>query len=281
MKISLITDSTCDLSPEVLAKSGVEFAPLKVLFGETEYVDKVTISNSEFYEKMKVAKTLPTTSQVNPGEFHALFEEALKTSDYVLCLVVSSKLSGTYNSAVIAKEMIEDNEKIFIIDSATTSYALGLMVLMVQEKINSGADIVEVIQYANRLTEKSQIYCMLDTLENLKKGGRLSSGSALIGKMLNLKVIIEAKEGLVKVCEKARGEKKGYDWMMTQLSDSYPDGKIDILAIGHANSQKKLEEMKAQLNTKFKIDKIIEVEIGSVVGAHSAEGAVGVAYFKK
>lgn len=280
MKIQLITDSTCDLSPEVLSSIGVEFAPLKVLFGDTEYIDKTGITNNEFYEKMRTSPALPTTSQVNPGEFHELFEKALIQHEYVVCMVVSSKLSGTYNSAVIAKEMLEEPERVFLIDTATTSYALGLMIQLVQEKIKSGADIVEVVKYANKLSEKSQIYCMLDTLENLKRGGRLSTGSALIGKMLNLKVIIEAKDGLVKVCEKARGDKKGYEWMIQQLSESFPDGHVDFLAIGHSHSQKKLEEIQSILKSRFVIDQITVIEIGSVVGVHAGEGAVGFAYFK-
>ena len=208
MKIKLITDSTCDIAPQILASKGIQFVPLKVLFKDKEYVDKIDLTNPEFYEMMRNSKELPTTSQVNPGEFHDVFESALKEGAEVIGIFLSSELSGTYNSAVIAKEML-GSDKIHLIDSRSVSFALGLMVLKMQQKIDDGADVSEVIQLATEMCASSQLYGMLDTLENLKKGGRLSSGTAMIGKMLNLKPIIEVKEGRVNVAEKARGSKKG------------------------------------------------------------------------
>ncbi len=280
MKIKLITDSTCDIAPQVLASKGIQFVPLKVLFKDKEYVDKIDLTNPEFYEMMRNSKELPTTSQVNPGEFYDVFESALKEGSEVVGLFLSSELSGTYNSAVIAKEML-GSDKIHLIDSRSVSFALGLMVLKTQQKIDDGASVSEVIQFASEMCANSQLYGMLDTLENLKKGGRLSSGTAMIGKMLNLKPIIEVKEGRVNVAEKARGSRKGLAWMIDQLAASYPDGQIDELAIAHANDLENLKDIKALLLEKFNIGTIHEIEIGSVVGTHTGQGAVGVTYFKK
>lgn len=280
MKIKLITDSTCDIAPQVLASKGIQFVPLKVLFKDKEYVDKIDLTNPEFYEMMRSSKELPTTSQVNPGEFYDVFESALKEGSEVVGLFLSSELSGTYNSAVIAKEML-GSDKIHLIDSRSVSFALGLMVLKTQQKIDDGASVSEVIQFASEMCANSQLYGMLDTLENLKKGGRLSSGTAMIGKMLNLKPIIEVKEGRVNVAEKARGSRKGLAWMIDQLAASYPDGQIDELAIAHANDLENLKDIKALLLEKFNIGTIHEIEIGSVVGTHTGQGAVGVTYFKK
>lgn len=280
MKIKLITDSTCDIAPQVLASKGIQFVPLKVLFKDKEYVDKIDLTNPEFYEMMRSSKELPTTSQVNPGEFYDVFESALKEGSEVVGLFLSSELSGTFNSAVIAKEML-GSDKIHLIDSRSVSFALGLMVLKTQQKIDDGASVSEVIQFASEMCANSQLYGMLDTLENLKKGGRLSSGTAMIGKMLNLKPIIEVKEGRVNVAEKARGSRKGLAWMIDQLAASYPDGQIDELAIAHANDLENLKDIKALLLEKFNIGTIHEIEIGSVVGTHTGQGAVGVTYFKK
>lgn len=280
MKIKLITDSTCDIAPQVLASKGIQFVPLKVLFKDKEYVDKIDLTNPEFYEMMRNSKELPTTSQVNPGEFYDVFESALKEGSEVVGLFLSSELSGTYNSAVIAKEML-GSDKIHLIDSRSVSFALGLMVLKTQQKIDDGANVSEVVRYATEMCANSQLYGMLDTLENLKKGGRLSSGTAMIGKMLNLKPIIEVKEGRVNVAEKARGSRKGLAWMIDQLAASYPDGQIDELAIAHANDLENLKDIKALLLEKFNIGTIHEIEIGSVVGTHTGQGAVGVTYFKK
>lgn len=279
MKITLITDSTCDLKPEYLAKEGILFAPLKVLFGEKEFVDKIDLTNAEFYEKMRSSKELPTTSQVNPGEFYELFSKELEAGNQVIGVFLSSELSGTYNSAVVAKEML-GNDNIFLIDSRTVSFALGLLVIKLKTKIDSGATAEEVIDYSKKLVGSSQLYGMLDTLENLKKGGRLSSGTAMIGKMLNLKPIIEVKEGVVNVAEKARGSRKGLTWMIEQLAKAYPNGKIDEMAVAHANSPEKVSDLKQLLLERFEIGTIHEIEIGSVVGTHAGEGAVGITYYK-
>lgn len=279
MKITLITDSTCDLHPKFLEEQGIQFAPLKVLFGEKEYVDKVDLSNPEFYGLMRNSKDLPTTSQVNPGEFYELFSKEIEAGNKVLGIFLSSELSGTYGSAVIAKEMLE-NEHIHLIDSRTVSFALGLMVIEIKKMIDAGAGIEQILEKSKEMIEQSQLYGMLDTLENLKKGGRLSAGKAVIGNMLNLKPIIEVKEGIVNVAEKARGSKKGLAWMLEQLEKAHPAKKIDQMAVAHANSPEKVAELMKQLNERFEIGKIHEIEIGSVVGTHAGEGAVGITFFR-
>lgn len=279
MKITLITDSTCDLHPKFLEEQGIKFAPLKVLFGEKEYVDKVDLTNPEFYGIMRSSKDLPTTSQVNPGEFYELFSKEIEAGNIVLGIFLSSELSGTFNSAVVAKEMLE-NEHIHLIDSRTVSFALGLMVIEIKKMIDDGASIDQILEKSKAMIERSQLYGMLDTLENLKKGGRLSAGKAVIGNMLNLKPIIEVKEGIVNVAEKARGSKKGLAWMLEQLETAHPEKKIDEMAVAHANSPEKAAELIQLLKERFDIGSVHEIEIGSVVGTHAGEGAVGIAFFR-
>lgn len=280
MKITLITDSTCDITPEELSTKGVKFAPLKVLFPDGEYVDKIDLTNPEFYAKMKASETLPTTSQVNPNEFFELFEEELKVGNHVIGLFLSSELSGTYQSAVIAKEMTA-SENITLIDSRTTSFGLGLLLNTLIGYIEQGFSVEKIVEMMNEKIDKTQLYGMLDTLENLKKGGRLSSSSAMIGKMLNLKPIIETKEGLVNVASKVRGSKKGMNWMLEQLHEEYPEGSIDVIGIAHANNLEKMEEFRHLILKDFKVGNIYESEIGSVVGTHAGEGAVGLVFFRK
>lgn len=280
MKITLITDSTCDIAPELLKEKGILFAPLKVLFKDQEFIDKIDLTNEAFYKMMKEAKELPTTSQVNPGEFYELFSNELAKGNDVIGIFLSSELSGTYNSAVVAKEML-GSERIHLVDSRTVSFALGLIVILLQEAIDSGADVKQVLDLARNLTSRSQLYGMLDTLENLKKGGRLSSGTAMIGKMLNLKPIIEVKEGIVNMAEKARGSRKGLSWMVEQVRAQYPDGKIPEIAIAHSNNLDKLQDIKQLILENFEVAKIYEIEIGTVVGTHAGEGAVGITYFKQ
>lgn len=280
MKITLITDSTCDITPEELGAKGVKFAPLKVLFPDGEYVDKIDLTNSEFYGKMKASETLPTTSQVNPNEFHELFEEEIKAGNHVIGIFLSSELSGTYQSAVIAKEMTS-SDLITLIDARTTSFGLGLLLNTLIGYVENGLSVDEIIVAMNEKIKNTQLYGMLDTLENLKKGGRLSSSSAIIGKMLNLKPIIEIKEGLVNVASKARGSKKGMNWMIEQLLEEYPEGYVDVIGIAHANNLEKMEEFRHLILNSIKVGTIYESEIGSVVGTHAGEGAVGLVYFRK
>jgi DegV family protein with EDD domain len=280
MKITLITDSTCDIAPGELSAKGIKFAPLKVLFPDGEYVDKIDLTNPEFYGKMKTSETLPSTSQVNPNEFHELFEEELKAGNHVIGLFLSSDLSGTYQSAVIAKEMTS-SENITLIDARTTSFGLGLLLNTLIGFVDQGLSVEEIVEAMNEKINKTQLYGMLDTLENLKKGGRLSSSSAMIGKMLNLKPIIETKDGLVGMAAKVRGSKKGMNWMLEKLLEEYPEGKVDVIGIAHANNLEKMEEFRQLILKSIKVDTIYESEIGSVVGTHTGEGAVGLVYFKK
>lgn len=279
MKITLVTDSTCDIHPDLLKEKEILFAPLKVLFKETEYIDKISFTNSEFYEKMRNSPELPTTSQVNPNEFQEIFERELEMGNEVIGIFISSDLSGTYNSAMIAKDMI-GSDRIHIVDSRTTSFSLAMIVFKAQEMINQGVSAQDIIQKLETYVEKAQLYGMLDSLDNLKKGGRLSSGTAMIGKMLNLKPIIEVKNGKVEVASKARGSKKGFSWMLDQIQSDYPEGKIDQIALAHANDPEKLIELKKLVTERFEINTIFELEIGSVVGTHTGEGCVGIGYFK-
>lgn len=280
MKITLVTDSTCDIQPAELAKRGIRFAPLKVLFKDAEYTDKIDITNPDFYELMKKSPTLPTTSQVNPGAFQEIFSDEVEKGHLVLGLFISSELSGTYNSAVIARDMVASNQ-IVLVDSRTTSFGLGLLVNKAQDLIDAGYGIDAIVKVLNDRIQKSQLYGMLDTLENLKKGGRLSSSSAMIGKMLNLKPIIQVENGLVNVASKARGSKKGYTWMLEQLKTEYPSGEVEEIGLAYANNREKLDEFQALLKAQFNIKKTYVSEIGSVVGTHTGEGAVGIVFYRQ
>lgn len=279
MGITLITDSTCDLLPKDLEKRGIRFASLKVLFGEEEFIDKVSLTNEAFYDRMRQAQALPTTSQVNPNEFVELFQEELDKGNQIIGLFISSELSGTYNAASIAKLMLESDD-IHLVDSRTTSFGLALLVHKAQDLIDEGLEIKEVVEAIKPYIENSQLYGMLDNLTNLKKGGRLPSSHAVIGNLLNLKPIIEVKEGVVEVANKARGAKKGMQWMIDKLLETFPNGKIDTLGVAYANDLEKLRQFKTFLMSKIEVENFVEIQIGTVVGTHTGEGAVGIAYFK-
>ncbi len=279
MGIKLVTDSTCDLSLDLLNQKGIGMLPLKVLFGEKEYVDKIDISTKAFYEKMRESEQLPTTSQVNPGEFYDYFEKELSNGNQVIGIFLSSELSGTFRSASIAKNMLASDD-IFILDSKTTSFSLALIILKIQTLIDQGKSMDELLQTANDLIDRAQLYGMLDTLENLKKGGRLSSGAAMIGKMLNLKPIIEVVDGSVNIAYKARGSAKGSKWMLDQLDKDCGNTAIEYVAVAFGGDESKADQLVTLLKERFQIQEIIKIELGSVVGTHTGEGVIGIAYFK-
>ena len=284
MNIKLITDSTCDLDPKLLEKRGIGFAPLTVHFKDGDYIDKVDLSHVAFYEKMRSSVALPSTSQVNPDVFLKHFERLTEDPlTAVIGVFLSAELSGTYNSAVIARNMLDESQakRIVLIDSKTVSFSLSLIILRVQDMIDSGQTLSVIVDAIGDMVEQAQLYGMLDTLENLKKGGRLSAGTAMIGKMLNLKPIIEVKDGRVFMAAKVRGEKKGLQWMLEQLRNDFPDRVIPDLTVAHANNLERAQAFKAIIEEEFVLKRFIFLEIGSVVGTHTGEGAVGIGYFKK
>lgn len=285
MRIRLITDSTCDLTREMLEQRGIFFEPLKVLFGTDEYSDKVDLDATAFYEKMKASPVLPTTSQVNPGAFEARFLQVLDNNEEIIGIFLSSELSGTYSAAAIAKSQIEENHpehigKITLLDSRTTSFGLGLLVIRLQDFIDAGLSRAEIAAQMAPAIENQQLYGLLHNLDNLVKGGRLSAGSAFIGNLLNVKPIIEVLEGKVQVANKARGTKKGLQWIVDQLLAAYPNRQVPVLAYAHANNLEKLQDLKTLIESSFTVESSYILEIGPVVGTHVGEDAVGLAFFK-
>lgn len=286
MQIRLITDSTCDLTSEEMQRRGILFEPLKVLFGTDEYSDKVDLDAVAFYEKLKASSTLPTTAQVNPAAFEARFLEVLAKGEDILGIFISSELSGTYSASVIAKEQIVDshpelNDRITLIDSRTASFGLGLLVIMAQDYIDAGLSKHEIVMRLTDHIHHQHLYGMLHNLDNLVKGGRLSAGSAFIGQLLNMKPIIEVAEGKVELAHKARGTKKGLQWMVDQLMEACPDGQVTTLAYGHACNLEKLDELKELVEAHLTVENSHIIDIGPVIGSHVGADAVGIAFYKK
>lgn len=280
--IRLITDSTCDLTPETLSERGILSVPLTVLFGAEAYRDKIDLSTEGFYEKMRAERALPTTSQVNPGAFYEQFERCVDAGETVICVCLSSELSGTYASAVIAKDMLGDaGQAVHLVDSRIVAFGLGLMVLKLQDAIDRGDALESILERAAHFSRDIRILGLLDTLENLKKGGRLSGGAAALGRFLGVKPIISVENGRVGMTDKVRGRKRGFRWMLERLKQQYPDGIIDEMAIAYAYDREAMLQLKMHLNDAFVIETLHEIEIGSVVGTHTGEGAVGIAFLEK
>ena len=276
MSVRIITDSTVDLSAK--ARARIHAVPLSVRFGETEYQDGVTITPEHFYEMLVSSQELPTTSQPTPAAFEDAFREAAEAGDEVVCITIASKLSGTYQSATIASE--EFPGKVFVVDSRTAAIGAGVLAEYALELADQGMTGEEILQELIRKRKQIRLYFMVDTLEYLKKGGRLSSTVALVGGLLNIKPILHLDEtGEIKMLSTARGLKKAFA-TLTELSEKEggPDRNKPIL-LGHTGSSAENLEKYLQESQGLWAPDSEKTIVCSAIGVHVGPGAVAAAFF--
>lgn len=280
MKVRIIVDSSADLIPEV--KERLTIVPLTVNFGDEEYIDGVTLDRRQFYEKLVESDVLPTTSQATPAAFTKVFSEAVEAGEEVVALMISSKLSGTYQSAMIAAADFEG--KVFVVDSKTVAIGSGILAQLALKLADEGMSAAEI---AERLTKESENVCLialLDTLEYLKRGGRISKTTALAGGLLSIKPVIEVRDGAVEMLGKARGSKQGNNLLIKLIQET---GGVDFdkpLLLGYTGLsdillQKYIEDS-AEL-WQGNIDELPIALVSGVVGTHVGPGVVAAAFFKK
>ena len=273
-KIKIITDGSCDLSHEVLNKFNINVVPLGVSFGEEHYTAGVDIDNKEFYAKMKESKELPKTFCPSPENF---CKEYQCEEDKIIVIALSSKLSGTYNSASLARDLYlsEHKEKdIRVIDSMTGSIGVGLLLIKAAKMISEGKDIDEIVEAIENLKEKISFYGTLETLENAIKGGRINPLAGKIIGALNFKAIVQIKDGVVKPIDKARGESNSIKKVANYITSSIEDTKDKILCLMHANCPEKAHKLLSIIEKTHKFDEVYISEVGPVMGTYTSEGAV-------
>ena len=273
-KIKIITDGSCDLSHEVLNKFNINVVPLGVSFGEEHYTAGVDIDNKEFYAKMKESKELPKTFCPSPENF---CKEYQCEEDKIIVIALSSKLSGTYNSASLARDLYlsEHKEKdIRVIDSMTGSIGAGLLLIKADKMISEGKDIDEIVEAIENLKEKISFYGTLETLENAIKGGRINPLAGKIIGALNFKAIVQIKDGVVKPIDKARGESNSIKKVANYITSSIEDTKDKILCLMHANCPEKAHKLLSIIEKTHKFDEVYISEVGPVMGTYTSEGAV-------
>ena len=277
--VKIITDSTCDLTKERMEEIGVTCVPLTVHIGNDIYLDGVDLSKAEFYEKLRTEKSFPTTAQPTPHTFEEVFTAALEEADEVVCLLISSELSGTVQSANIAKKTME-REEIHILDSRTTCLSLGLLVEIAAQRAKEGKTAAEIMAEMEGLTSRVRICAGIETLEYLKKGGRLSGTAAALGTMLNIRPLMGILDGKVLMLGKARGNKKMYAQLKQMVEEEGIDDDYPVL-LGHAQSMENYEKFKEACGDLIEGRIQLYGDIGCVVGAHAGPGIVGIAFIKK
>lgn len=283
MKIKLITDSASDVFLNEANDLGIKVIPLKTYFGDEEYLDGVTLSYVDFYNKLASSKDLPKTSQITPIQYKEAFEEALKDNDYVICITLSKHLSGCNQSAVLAKNEL-DNPNIFVIDSENATIGEKLLVLYAYKLIEKGLDVNKIVELLEKRKKNIKVLAILDTLEYLKKGGRISTATALIGSLLSIKPIVSITEGKVISVGKARGAKNGSK-VLTELIAKNGDIDYDMpytLAYSGVNNDLLVDYVKNNQDLfKGSLDTLPVSKIGSTIGTYVGPNAYGVAFFSK
>lgn len=276
--IKIITDGSCDLSQKIIEESNVEIVDVTVSFGENSYSTRKDITISQFYEMMKDYKELPKTSCPSPNQFLDAFD-CEEENIIVLCL--TSKLSGIYNSAVLAKNMYEEEngnkKRIEIIDTTTGSIGQALLVSKVANMIDEEKSMDEIIDTIKKLRHEVIFYGALHTLENAIKGGRINAIAGKIIGALNLKAIVHITDGLVKPMDKARGDKNSINKVIDYIKNNIHKTSGTKLAIGHANCLEKALKIKEVLENHHNFEEIHIMEVGPSMGVYTSEGAVLVA----
>lgn len=278
-KIAIVTDSTSFIPAEIIKKHNISVAPQVLIWGEETLRDGVDIQPTEFYQRLSSAKVMPTTSQVSPATVESVFKPLVDQGMDVVGIFISSKLSGTFQSALQAKEMLGSaSEKVTLVDSFSTSAALGWIVLAAARAAEAGASVADVVALAEKTREQTGLFFAVDTLEFLHRGGRIGGAQRFIGSALNLKPILAIKEGKVEGVDRVRTKAKAHARVLELLAEQVA-GKANIrVASIHANAAddaaKLLEAAKQQLNPV----ETLSFEMSPAVGTHAGPGTTGLAF---
>jgi len=276
-KIKIITDSTADLPKEVYEKYDIEVLPLLINFGEESYLDGVEINPEEIFERIEKVGVLPTTAQVTPNRFMETYEKYLKEGYKIISIHLSSAMSGTYQSACIARDMLETKD-VFVVDSQNVTAALGMLVLKCAVLKNKGCTAEEISKELDRIKLDVKSSILFESLDNLVRGGRISKTAGIVGSMLGIKLILEIKDGLMSVKDKIRGSKKAIKKIINDLESKELDSDVPVLLIDVRNVEikKALEDYLTDKNVNY-----IVCPVGSTVSIHSGPNCCGLVFLNK
>lgn len=278
--IKIITDSTSDIDLKYAQELNVEVVPLKVIIDGKEYKDRIDLQPEEFYDLLVNSQTLPSTSQPSPQDFVDLYETAKNNNDSVIVITLSSVISGTYQSANLAKDLV-DYDDIYVIDSLGTTQMQRLLVLKAVALRNEGMNAQDLYTFLEEYKHRIRLFAFVDTLEYLYKGGRLSRTAATAGTLLKFKPIIGFDEGKLEVFAKARGTQKATVKIIDLIQQ---DGEMDLdepICIGYTGSSDGLDKFENTLRETLHFGETLHGIVGPVIGTHAGPGARLIAYVKK
>lgn len=281
--IRIVTDSTADLTPELVERYGIRVVPLEVLAEGKAYKDKIDITNEEYYEILRSTTVLPTTSQPSPAVFAQTYRElAAEGAEHIISIQISSELSGTYQSSVLAAGLVADAVTVHNFDSRTATMGLGLIVLSAACMAKEGKSLDEILAQVDYMIQNSDLYFLLDSLDNLHKGGRIGKASHMVGSLLNIKPVLNLSNGVISAYEKVRGNKgnKALERLIAILAEKIDPHKKLYCTVGYCDNREIADYMVEKLKEHVDCDEFIYLQIGSVVATHIGMGAVGLAFYQ-
>jgi len=275
MSVRVVTDSASDLTDEEASALGITIVPLSIRFGEEELIDRIELGADEFYARMAASDGVPGTAAPPPGAFKTAFDNCFEDgANTVVCINLSSGVSATLEAAEVGARELGDRD-IRIIDSRSVTSGLGTMVLTAGRTANNGASAEEVVSVVESLKQRTYVYAALNTLENLKKGGRIGNAQALLGNMLSIKPIIDFSSGVVEEAAKLRTRKKSLVWLRDKLAEH--GDRVENLSVMHAQAED-IEDFLELLAAVVEPSTIRVGSLGPVVASHAGPGVVGMSF---
>lgn len=280
--IKIVTDSTASLSAAQYKQNDITVIAQKAIFGTTTYRDEIDLTNEQFYKMLTEGKVHPTTSQPSAGEFEQIYQPLLAAGHEIVSIHLSGKLSGTVASANTAKTELETQRKksvpISIVDTGWVAGALGVVALRGAEAARAGKSREQVVAAVNAVAAKMNLILMVDTLEYLRKGGRIGGAQAMLGTMLNFKPLLEIKGGVIEPLGRERSRAKALTRMVEELEARAGTRALYVVVL-HARAEAEAKELEAQVRAKFNVKEYFLSAIGPAIGVHSGPGALGLAFY--
>jgi DegV family protein with EDD domain len=275
--IAVVTDSTCSLSPEIIKLHNIFIVPLTISFGQESYLDLPGANRREFYRRLATTAVLPTTSQPSAGEFITSYQQILtgNPAAEILVLTVSSKLSGTYQAARFGAQQFPE-ARIIVFDSLSVALGLGLMAVLAAEMAAADQFMTEILARLAQIRRNLTIVLMVDSLDYLKRGGRIGAASAYLGMLLQAKPILAVVDGQIKPLGRVRTIRKAIDRLVAELSAGLPGPHHPVQAgVMHAANSAAMQRLIDKMQGQFNISRLFTAEFGPVIGAHLGPGALG------
>lgn len=273
--VRVVTDSSCDLPEAVAAELGIDIVPLSIRFGDEEFIDREELSADDFWARCARSPVLPETAAPSPGRFEEAFRRAADAgAEAILCLNLSGRLSGTIQAAQLASKAVENDVRVEVIDSRSITMGLGGMAATAARMASEGESLDRIVEHVNDMIPRTHVYGALDTLDNLKKGGRIGGAQAMIGSMLSIKPIIEVRDGVVESESKQRTRSRSLSYLVDKVRSF---GAVENLAAMHGDAPD-MDEFLDKLAELYPRDQIIVGEIGPVIGTHGGPRVVGITF---